>query len=77
MHIIDLVRTYEHTFPVVIWCVMRILIFYLVCYKKSLIYLVSASQLNFFLVCYLNRKKISCVYILYKNNASPETIFGF
>ena len=35
MHIIDLVRTYEHTFPAVIWCVMRILIFYLVCYKKS------------------------------------------
>ena len=59
MHNINLVRTYEHSFPAVIWCVMRILIFYLVWYTKLPIYLVSARQRNYHLVCYLNRKKNS------------------
>ena len=59
MHNINLVRTYEHTFSAGIWCVMQILMFYIVCYEKLPFYLVSARQRNYHLVCYLNRKKIN------------------
>ena len=64
MHNINLVRTYEHIFPAVIWCVMRILIFYLVWNKNSPIYLVSACQHIFFW----------CITKTEKNNlVSPKT----
>ena len=58
MHNTILVRSYEHTFPAVIWCVMRILILHLVWYKNIAIYLVSARQQFFFGVLQKPKKTI-------------------
>ena len=61
MHNINLVRTYEHTFPAVIWCVMRILnINVLFCVLQKITYLFSEctpTKLSFGVL--LKQKKIN------------------